>query len=210
MTTIENTYDFSNIQYCTPTWDVDSILSNWQVTIRTAKEIINILESFGVRKSLYIKWSGNGCHIHLHERSLSPSILEHHHPFDLAFSIVEYVKAKLTAKISEYSPKDEIRVENKMDLARVFTCPLSLHRKLDVSCICMKPNQLDEFTPEWLAPDRFRHNLTWREFIEGEADELAESAYSAIGGYQLLSRRRKRKTMPLDRQIIKWLFKDHA
>jgi len=204
---IDDVYDFSNIQRCTPTWDIDSNLSNWRETISVAEVIVSYLEEWGLKKSVYIKWSGNGCHIHIHEGALSHSLLEKHGPLSLAYAVVEYVKSKLSEKLMEAHPRG-VTIENKMDPTRVFTCPLSLHRELDVVCVCMKPNQLSIFSSEWVNPESFRHNPSWREFSEGEADGLAEAAYRTVGGYPLRWRRRRRKSMPLDKQIAKWLQRE--
>ena len=204
----EDVYDFSNVQRCTPTWDIDGVLSNWRETMAIVKEMTGFLSKHGVDKSIYVKWSGNGCHVHIHEKAFSDALLEKHHPIDLAYAIVGYVNTKLFSRFLEISPDVKTVVENKMDPARVFTCPLSLHRKLDVACICMKPIQLDDFMPEWTDPQRFRHNPSWREFREEEADELAERAYQAIGGYPLQPMKKRRKTKPLDKQIMTWLQKE--
>ncbi|MEM1586322.1 MAG: hypothetical protein QXX99_03270 [Candidatus Bathyarchaeia archaeon] len=201
-------YDPKNIAYCTPTWDIDSNLTNWRDTIRVAKEIIEFLGEWGIKESVYIKWSGNGCHIHINERSFSENLLAKYNPLDLAYAIVEYVNAKIFQKLMEPSVESEIKIENKMDLTRIFTCPLSLHRELNAVCICMKPEDLDNFSPEWINPKDFRHNPRWREFREGEVDRLAEIAYKTLGGYPLKFRRRKRGTKPLDKQIMEWLQKD--
>ncbi|MBS7606246.1 hypothetical protein KEJ14_00180 [Candidatus Bathyarchaeota archaeon] len=203
----ENIYRLENIAYCTPTWDIDSELSNWRETIRIAREIICFLNEWGVKRSVYVKWSGNGCHIHINERSISENLLEKYNPLDLAYAIVEYVNTKISLKLTELSLNGKVKIENKMDLTRVFTCPLSFHRELNVVCICMKPEDLDKFTLEWINPQGFRHNPGWREFREGEADSLAEAAYRAMGGYPLKPRRRTRKTRPLDKQIMEWLQK---
>ncbi len=203
--TLEDVYDYTNIVYCTPTWDIDNDLSNWKRTIRVAEKILRFLEKWGIKKSIYVKWSGNGCHIHINEKGFSKDLLKKHNPLDLAYAIVEYVNSKLALKFMELSPKGGIIVENKMDPTRVFTCPLSLHRELNVTCICMKSRDLEKFTPEWIKPENFRHNPSWREFEEGEVDELAEVAYRTIGGYPLKARRKTRKTKPLDKQIMEWL-----
>ncbi|MEM2110431.1 MAG: hypothetical protein QXX08_00955 [Candidatus Bathyarchaeia archaeon] len=203
----EDVYDISNIRYCTPTWDIDSTISNWQKTVTIAKEIVFFLNSQGIEKSTYIKWSGNGCHVHIHEKAFSKTLLEKYHPLDLAYSLVEYVNSKLALRFLEMS-SGEIAVENKMDPTRVFTCPLSLHRELDAVCICMKPEQLDDFTLDWINPQNFRHNTSWRDFRTGEIDELAERAYKSIGGYSAYSKRRHKKTKPIDKQIMEWLEKD--
>lgn len=197
-------YDYENIIYCTPVWDIDSDLLMWRDTIKVARKILGFLKDWGIRESVYVKWSGKGCHIHVNERSISESLLEKHSPLDIAYAIVEYVNTKLSRDLIELCMRGEIRVENKIDPARIFTCPLSLHRKLDVVCICVKPDALDKFALEWIDPYNFRHDTRWREFKEGEADRLAEAAYRALGGYPLKSKRR-RKTKPLDEQIMKWL-----
>ncbi len=209
---VEDVYDPLNIAYCTPTWDIDSNLSRWKETLAVAKEIVYFLNDWGIEKSIYIKWSGNGCHVHINERGISEDILRDHNqgrnPLDLAYAITEYTVSKLSLKILELSSNGRIKVENKMDPTRVFTCPLSLHRELDAVCICMKPEEIDEFTPKWISPQNFRHNPGWREFRKGEVDSLAEAAHAAIGGYPLKFRRRFGRTKkPLDKQILEWLKK---
>lgn len=205
---VEDVYDLSNIRYCTPTWDIDGVLSNWQETVSIAQEIVTFLSNWGIEKSLYIKWSGNGCHIHIHEEAISEELLRGQHPLDLAYATVKYVNSKISQKLRELSPQGKTIVENKMDLTRVFTCPLSLHRKLDIVCVCMKPHQLSDFSPDWINPSSFRHDNSWRDFYRGEADSLAEAAYKGIGGYPASPRRRKGKNLPLDKQITKWLLKE--
>ncbi|MDK2464912.1 MAG: hypothetical protein QI223_09110, partial [Candidatus Korarchaeota archaeon] len=70
-----------------------------------------------------------------------------------------------------------------MDMKRVFTVPLSLHRELDVVAVCFKPDEIYDFDLDWLRPDGFRHNPDWREHEAGEADELARRALGEVGGY---------------------------
>jgi len=205
---IEDVYTLSNVCRCNPVWDIDGDLSNWQATIEAAKVIGSFLNDRGIEKSIYFKWSGNGCHIHIHEEAFSDDILKKHHPLDLAYAIVEYVNSKTYQDLREIMRKGRIVVENKVDPTRVFTCPLSLHREINVVCVCFKQDVLSDFTPEWISPSNFQHDPDWREFVKGEADEIAEDAYRTVGGYPLKRRRRRRKTIPLDKQIMKWLQKD--
>jgi len=205
---VEDLYDYANIAYCTPTWDVDGDLSNWRETIRVAGEIVRFLGDQGVRRSVYIKWSGNGCHIHINEKSISGSLLEKYSPLDLAYAIVEYVNSRLSLDSTGILCGGKVTVENKIDLTRVFTCPLSLHRELDAVCVCMKAEDLEKFNPKWVNPQTFRHDPDWREFKDGEADGLAEKAYKAVGGYLFKPRKKRRKTKPLDEQILEWLQKE--
>ncbi|MEM1601938.1 MAG: hypothetical protein QXY30_01860 [Candidatus Bathyarchaeia archaeon] len=205
---VEDAYNLENIVYCTPTWDIDSELVNWRETIQVAREILYFLGKWGIKVSAYVKWSGNGCHVHINERSISESIREKYNPLDIAYAIVEYVKSKISPKIAESSSSGKISVENKIDLARVFTCPLSLHRELNAVCICMRIEDIEKFRPDWINPQDFIHNPNWREFKDGEADILAEKAYKTIGGYLFKLRKRRRKTKPLDEQILEWLRKE--
>ncbi|MEM1552793.1 MAG: hypothetical protein QXO49_05935 [Candidatus Bathyarchaeia archaeon] len=200
--------DFSKAYRCTPTWDIDGSLQNWRETIAVAREILSVLKNEGVEKSIYVKWSGNGCHIHIHEDAISEAVLNKAHPLDFAYAIVEYINTKAMPKIIESLRVENVKVENRMDAGRVFTCPLSLHRQLDVVCVCLKPDEVDSFSPEWIQPSSFRHNLEWRNFQKGEADTLALKAYEAVGGYPMLTgKRRKAKSRRLDQQINEWLQK---
>ncbi|MEM0240369.1 MAG: hypothetical protein QXP29_02740 [Candidatus Nezhaarchaeales archaeon] len=196
----------SNIISYTPTWDVDNDFENWRSTIKACIEIVEFLREEGVSKSVYIKWSGNGAHVHLHEKSLSSRALRGKSPLDLAYAIVEYVKIKVEPRIQEIALSDgcNIKVENKIDRQRMFTCPLSLHRDHDKVCICMKPNQLHHFSPSWIDPQGYIHNKEWTLYEEEEADALAEKALNVIGGFPV-RRSRTRKYPKLDEAIVKWM-----
>ncbi len=204
---IDDVSDPEKITLCTPTWDIDSDLSNWRGTLEVAGRITAILEKEGVRESVYLKWSGNGCHVHIHEMAISEEALRRANPLDLAYAIVEYVKIQVESELAERLPPLGVAVENKMDMGRVFTSPLSLHRTLDAVCICMKPEELEEFSPEWIRPEGYKHNGDWRNFKRGEADELALKSLEHIGGYPS-PRRRTRKTKKLDQQIMEWLKRE--
>ncbi|MEM2104468.1 MAG: hypothetical protein QW717_06225 [Candidatus Bathyarchaeia archaeon] len=207
LNSVEGFSNPSNIARCTPTWDIDSLLPNWRETLAVAKHIVAFLEGEGVQNSVYLKWSGNGCHIHIHEEAISETALSKAHPLDLAYALVEYVNINVLREIDEKLNVKGLNVENRMDVGRVFTCPLSLHRNLDVICICLKPNEIDSFSLEWIQPESFRHNTHWRDFVSGEADKLALKAYETVGGYSMLKAGKKRATKRLNQQINKWLQK---
>lgn len=199
--------DLSKAYRCTPTWDIDGTLQKWQETIALAREILAVLEKEGVEKSVYVKWSGNGCHIHIHEEAISEAVISKAHPLDFAYAIVEYINATALPKKIESLRTENVKVENRMDAGRVFTCPLSLHRQLNVVCVCLKPSEVDSFSPEWIQPANFKHNIAWRSFKKGEADALALKALETVGGYPMLRavKRRKAKSKKLDQQINEWL-----
>lgn len=183
----EDLEDPKNIIYASPILDIDSSPEYWEKTIEIAEIILDLLEKEKVTKSIFLKWSGRGCHIHLHEKSFSKELLEKNNPLDIAYSIVEYICRKAKDKIleiaSKINDKSILKVENKIDIKRVFTAPLSLHRQLDMCCICFKPNDLNKFTIDWTKPNNMRHDQDWKKYEESEADQLAEKALKNIGGY---------------------------
>ncbi len=197
----EDVYDDYNVVACTPSWDIDNILSNWEITIKAAEIIVSFLRDMGVKESVFVKWSGEGCHIHVHEKALSREAASKFNPFDVAYAVVEYVILKTSPLLAELTSRSpSLKVENLMDPQRVFTCPLSLHRTLDVVCVCIAPSDLRHFNPSWINPTAFKHYDNWKSFREGELDQLAEKALTVVGSYPA-RRRRTRKHPPLDRQI---------
>jgi len=181
LSTVEDLEDVSNIKYSTPTWDIDNEVDKWRETIKVCRLIVDELEKENVVKSVYLKWSGRWCHIHVSEEALSPDFLKKHHPLDAAFAIVEYIIRKIKPKLTGLDAN--VKIENRIDLKRVFTIPLSLHRQLDYSCVCFQPDEIESFDLSWADPKSFRHKPAYTIFEKGEADELAEKALSEVGGY---------------------------
>jgi len=80
-----------------------------------------------------------------------------------------------------------LKVENLVDIKRIFTAPLSLHRQRDVVAITFKPHDIDSFDPSWVDPRRYRHDPSaWRSYEEGEADNLALEALRSVASIKLL------------------------
>lgn len=210
LTIKEDVMDLDNIMACTPVWDIDNELEDWENTIKIAKEIICFLELNEVEESVYVKWSGKGCHVHLHEEAMSRRLRKKIHPIDLAYAVVEYVNVKLAGRYFEIAEKSSYspRVENNIDPQRLYTCPLSLHKTLDKVCICIRKEDLDSFNPSWADVNRYRHFQGWNSYTPGEADSLALKALQAIGSCPSRLKFRRRKHPPLDRQILKWLKKN--
>ena len=193
--------DRENILMSAPTWDIDSKDGDWGKVVRKAIEIIEVLERCGVVKSVFFKWSGRGAHVHVNPRAFSPEILGRMDPLDIAYSITQYVANRIKSE-------EGVAVENKIDIQRVFTAPLSLHRSVNRVAICVKPEKLEDFHISWTDSESYKHSPdSWRTFKEGEGDEIAERAYEAIGPYVVGSSRRRRKHEPLDQEILKTLRK---
>ncbi|WP_191118674.1 hypothetical protein [Infirmifilum uzonense] len=182
----EDALDYSsNIRQRTLTWDIDSTPEHWKATVEVARLIVEELEKEGVTRSVWLKWSGRGMHVHVHEGALSEGFLKKNGVLDATWSAVQLILERIRGKVHAVNLRygSKIKVENLMDPQRVFTAPLSLHRQLDVVCVALKPDELDSFEPSWTDPSRFKHNTDWRVFEEGEAEALAEKALREIGGY---------------------------
>ncbi|MEM2920976.1 MAG: hypothetical protein QXF26_01505 [Candidatus Bathyarchaeia archaeon] len=207
---LENPEDVSsidNVVSCTPTWDIDNSPEAWKATVEAAKEIVSFLESEGVTQSIYVKWSGRGCHVHIHDKAFSREMRKRISPLDIGYAVVGYVIMKLDGKFSNIRssfPGSLLRVDNEMDIQRLFTCPLSLHKELDRVCVCIGLNELDEFIPEWTTVGTYRHYDGWNRWYEGEADALAEKACNVVGSYPSRSSHRRRNP-PVDEQISRWV-----
>ncbi|MEM1676918.1 MAG: hypothetical protein QW095_03670 [Nitrososphaerota archaeon] len=198
----DDVLDRMNIIGSTPTWDIDPSTGDFEKIVEVAEEIISILEKNNISKSLIVKWSGRGMHIHIHPNAFSLEIYRRIDPLDIAYSVTEYV-------IRRMKIVSDVKIENRIDLSRVFTCPLSLHRKLDRVVVCINPDKLRTFDLSWTDPKNFKHDKSWRNCEIGEGDELAEKAFTNIGPY-IYKIRRKKIHKPLDKQILETLdkFKD--
>lgn len=94
-------------------------------------------------KSVSVFWSGRGAHVRIHHEAFSPDVRMRIHPLDVAFAVVEYILRKVKLKIVSMSKECErLKVENRIDPQRLLTCPLSLHRELDLVYICISIDKL--------------------------------------------------------------------
>jgi hypothetical protein len=193
--------DQDNIARCTPIWDIDNQIDDWRTTIEVARLIVEFLEENGVKKSVFVKWSGNGAHVHLNPSAFSEELIARIGPINVAFATVQFVIISLKPqfrKLVESTGSKELGVENKIDPKRIFTAPLSLHRNLFRTCICLSPQELDDFDIAWTNPQSFKHNENWKKSAVGEADNLAEIAYAKIGPCPYTGRLQQRKLPRVD------------
>jgi len=175
-----------NILMSTPSWDLDGSLEEVHLIMEAAEILVDLLRKEGVEKSVYLIWSGRGLHVHVNEKAVSEEIWKKD-ALRVSFSIVEYIlraaKDELQ-KICERSraPDRRLKAENVMDIQRVFTAPLSLHRELDLVAVTINPDEIEKFDLEWTKPERFKYWKNWDRFESGEADKLALKALSEIKG----------------------------
>jgi len=182
--------DPGNIAYTTPFFDIDSSLENYRSVLDVAGLIVDFLERNGLRESVYILWSGEGAHVRINEKAFSNEILSKYSPFIVAYSVVEYVLKEIREKLEPLARESGVKVENLVDIKRVFTLPLSLHRRRDVVAVCFKPSVITSFEPSWVDPESFKHDPSaWRDFKQGEGDTLALEALKRINALKPLHSR---------------------
>ena len=83
----------------------------------------------------------------MHEKAIPPEVYNTYNPVDVAYAIVEYVLEGVKDRIEEIVKKSggKVKVENLIDMKRVFTASLSLHRKHDLVAVVIDPRNLDSF-----------------------------------------------------------------
>ncbi len=177
-----------NVLYTTVFIDIDiidekQVGETWVYAVEAARKITQFLMEEGVEKSIYLLWSGAGIHVRVHEKAFTGA-LEKHHPLEVAYAVAEYVLLKLKPDLLDtiHRSKGLIKIENLVAMKRVFTAPLSLHRRLDRVATPLKPSQLEEFNLEWTNPEKPRYYpRAWSEYKDGEGDQLAWKALQTIG-----------------------------
>jgi hypothetical protein len=192
----EDMDDEDNIERTTPIWDIDNTINEWETTIKAAKLIVEFLKDNGIKKSIFVKWSGNGAHVHLNSPAFSDEVYRRIGSLNVAFATVQFVIKSLTKELRdlvESAKSKYLAVENKIDPKRIFTAPLSLHRSLFRSCVCILPKDLERFDMSWTDPRSFKHDSNWNESTPSEADRLAELAFSKVGPCPYTGRLRWRK-----------------
>jgi DNA primase catalytic subunit len=172
---------------------------DWESTVKVAMLIVEFLQDNGVKKSAFVKWSGNGAHVHLNSSAISDATYRRIGSLNVAYAVVEFVIRNLKPrlrKLVESTKSSSLSVENKIDPKRVFTSPLSLHRSLFRTCVCILPEDLEDFQISWTNPRSFKHNANWIRTATEEGDSLAELAYSKIGPCPYTGRLFRRKNLP--------------
>ncbi len=210
LTRQEGVKDLSNIAFCTPTWDIDNSPEKWKATIAAAKAVVDLLKEEEISKSVFLKWSGRGIHVHVHHKAFSPQLIEKIGALNVAYAIVENVNRTLKTKFHEIAKEfnsPDLNIENEIDIQRVFSCPLSLHRSLSRVVVCFSPSSADDFSLEWTRVGEYRHWENWDQFETGEGDALAEKAFQKIGAYAVKTQpkpKREPEAKTAENPLTRW------
>lgn len=173
----EDVADFK-IKAYTPFFDIDTKIDKWEFAVKAAEVIISELSRGGVEKSVYVLWSGEGIHVRINERALPGR-----RPVEEAHALVQYVLKRAEGPLRELVERSQgaLKVEDLVDPKRVFTAPLSLHRELNYAAVCIPPDELSQFAPEWADPESPKHEEGC--YARGEPGEAAELVEKALAEY---------------------------
>ncbi len=177
-----------NVVSVTPFIDIDligeeNLEKRYVYIVRTAKIIADYVIENSIEKCVYLAWSGAGIHVRFNEKCLDEPLKEYH-PLDVGFCLIEYVLDALKPRLIDAIRESGgiVKIENLVSMKRVFTAPLSLHRRLDRAVIFFKPRDLECFKLEWSDPSSPRHDPdSWRTYEKGGLDELAYKAIRHVG-----------------------------
>ncbi len=177
-----------NVVRVTPFIDIDLIderelEKRYVYIVRTTKIIADYVIENNIEKCVYLAWSGAGIHVRFNEKCIDEPLKEYH-PLDVAFCLVEYVLEVLKPRLIDAIRESGgiVKIENLVSMKRVFTAPLSLHRRLDRAVIFFRPRDLEDFKLEWSDPSNPRHDPdSWRIYEKSGLDELAYKAIKHIG-----------------------------
>ncbi len=177
-----------NVISVTPFIDIDlideeNLEKRYVYIVKTAKIIADYVKENSIEKCVYLAWSGAGIHVRFNEKCIDEPLKEYH-PLDVGFSLIEYVLDVLKPRLIDAIRESGgiVKIENLVSMKRVFTAPLSLHRRLDRAVIFFKPRDLEVFRLEWSDPSSPRHDPdSWRIYEKGGLDELAYKAIRHVG-----------------------------
>jgi len=160
----------------------DSLVeSAWRHAIAAGEALYRALCRAGVCESVYMLWSGAGVHVRIHEAAFQGSNLD---PLLAAYLAAEYAIRAARRELEDAiaASGGAVKVENIVGRKRLFTAPMSLHRRLDRVAVAFKPEDASLFTLSWTLPGQARHDPeAWRRHKPGEAAALVARAAKELG-----------------------------
>jgi len=180
----EDLEKIENVLKTTPSIDVDGSLEEIDLIIESVRTVLNELHRHGADRSVYLVWSGRGVHLHLNEKAINERYWKHN-PVRVAHSIVHYILTEAKEELLKVvarsrSREKKLKIENIVDMQRVFTSPLSIHRELDIVTVTINPDEVENFDIGWTRLGDFRYWRDWDQYVEGELDHLVEKALENV------------------------------
>ncbi len=178
-----------NVQYADAYIDIDIIdeklvEDKWKYAVEAARIIGEWVTSRYGDECIYYVWSGAGIHVRIPGKCLETSELAGLHPIDTAFIVIEYVLDRTQPLLLEVIKESgyAVKLENLTAPKRVFTAPLSLHRRLDRSAVAFTHKEIKDFTLEWSNPENPVYvEKPWNRAVAGKYEKLVLDAVKTMG-----------------------------
>ncbi len=178
-----------NVQYADAYIDIDIIdeklvEDKWKYAVEAARIIGEWVTSRYGDECIYYVWSGAGIHVRIPGKCLETSEPTGLHPIDTAFIVIEYVLDRTQPLLLEVIKESgyAVKLENLTAPKRVFTAPLSLHRRLDRSAVAFTHKEIRDFTLEWSNPENPVYiKEPWNRAVAGKYEKLVLDAVKTIG-----------------------------
>ena len=163
--------------------DEERVGEAWVHALEAARVVAEWLERLAPG-SVYLLWSGAGVHVRVCWKPLARAAEKSGvDPLYAAYVSAEAAIRAVRGRLEEIVRESGlVKVENVVSRNRLFTAPLSLHRRLDMVAVAFKPSEAGLFTLSWASPEAYRHDPeAWRSALEGEAYDLVRHALETLG-----------------------------
>ncbi|HIP56782.1 MAG TPA: hypothetical protein EYH02_01745 [Ignisphaera aggregans] len=167
--------------YATPCIAIEFDRDVFALALETAKIISDFVYDLGVKKSLYIVWTGRWLEIRIHELAFpSEFFKEISNPVIAASLISEYILSSLRDKLMKISfvSSGRIKVINAVSREKLIA-PLSIVDSMNVA-IYVTRDLLDDLTLDSSSISNPMHSKKWNDVVSGEARELANLVIEAF------------------------------
>ncbi len=162
--------------------DESLVREAWIYAVEAGRVLAEALCRLGVCRSVYLLWSGAGLHVRVHEDALRGG--HGLDPVEAAYlaaeAAIREARGDLEAIVSRSG--GAVKVENVVARKRLFTAPLSLHRRLDYAAVAFRPDAAGSFTLSWAEPGTLVHDPeAWRSAVPGETARMLREALEKLG-----------------------------
>ena len=167
--------------YATPCIVIEFNRDVFTLALETTKIISDFVFDLGVKKSLYIVWTGQWFEVRIHELAFPSEFYKTiPNPVIAASLVSEYILSSLRDKLLKISfvSSGRIKVINAVNRERLIA-PLSIVNSMNVA-IYITRDLLDDLTPDSSSISNPMHSKKWSDVVLGEARELANLVIEAF------------------------------
>ena len=167
--------------FATPCIAIEFDRSVFTLALETVKIVSDFVFDLGVKKALYIVWTGRWFEVRIHELAFPSEFFRIvPSPVIAAALVSEYILSSLRDKLLKISfvSSGRIKVVNAVSRERLIA-PLSIVDSMNVA-IYLTRDLLDDLTPDSSSISNPMHSKKWSDVVAEEACELANLVIEAF------------------------------